>query len=155
MKVLNLVVIILVLFFVSCQNMSMKETESAPKTEECQKAKDGLFVHVSKGYNNPQKVLMALSLSVKMAEDKDVALFFDIEGVKLLTRTSEDIKMDNFMGMHEALDKLIEMNVLIMACPMCLRKAGIAPEDLREGVIVAEKDKFFDFTKGRILSMDY
>ena len=98
---------------------------------------------------------MALSLAVKMAESKDVCLFFDIEGVKLLTKTSEDIKMENYMSLHEAINKLIEQNVLIMACPMCTKAAGINPEDYKEGIILAEKDRFFNFTKGRILSLDY
>jgi predicted peroxiredoxin len=86
---------------------------------------------------------------------KDVALFFDTEGVKLLTKTSKDIQMDNFMTMHSALDTLIQHKVRIMACPMCMAKAEIKPEDLKDGVIVAEAEKFFNFTKGRILTLDY
>jgi hypothetical protein len=42
-----------------------------------------------------------------------------------------------------------------MACPTCLKAAGKTPEDLAEGISVADKDKFFNFTKGRILSIDY
>jgi hypothetical protein len=33
--------------------------------------------------------------------------------------------------------------------------AGFKPEDLMEGVQVAQKDIFFNFTKGRILTLDY
>ena len=155
MKALNLFLLVSVFALFSCQNTPTTEQAESTKTEECTDVKDGMFIHVSKGYNNPQKVLMALSLATKMAESKDVALFFDIEGVKLLTKTSEDIEMENFLTLHNAFNELVKMNVLIMACPMCLKKAEIAPEDLREGIIVAEKEKFFDFTKGRILSLDY
>jgi len=154
MKILNLLLIAIVLTFVSCQKLSAPEATESHNMEECQ-AKDGLFVHVSSGYDNPKKALMALSLATIMAETKDVALFFDIEGVKLLTKTSEDINIENFTSLHVALDKLIEMNVLIMACPMCTKAAGINPEDYKDGIIIAEKEKFFDFTKGRILSLDY
>ncbi len=38
---------------------------------------------------------------------------------------------------------------------MCMAKAEIKPEDLKEGIIIAEKEKFFNFTKGRILTIDY
>jgi hypothetical protein len=42
-----------------------------------------------------------------------------------------------------------------MACPGCLKNAGKTPEDLRPGITVADKDKFFNFTKGRILTLNY
>jgi len=98
---------------------------------------------------------MALSLANKMVESKDVCLFFDIEGVKLLTTTAENMQMENYMSLHEVLNNLIEQEVIIMACPMCTKAAGIDPEDYKEGIIIAVKEKFFDFTKGRILSLDY
>lgn len=155
MKTYNLLFIFLLLAFVSCKNTEAPDIVELVKTEERGIVKDGIFLHISSGYENPKKVLMALSLAVKMAESKDVCLFFDIEGVKLLTKTSEDIKMENYMSLHEAINKLIEQNVLIMACPMCTKAAGINPEDYKEGIILAEKDRFFNFTKGRILSLDY
>jgi len=154
MRILNALLIVIVLTFVSCQNAAVPETAESHQSEECQ-VKDGLFLHISTGYDNPKKALMALSLATIMAETKDVALFFDIEGVKLLTKTSEDIQLENFISLHEALDKLVEMDVLIMACPMCTKAAGINPDDYKDGIIIAEKEKFFDFTKGRILSLDY
>jgi predicted peroxiredoxin len=98
---------------------------------------------------------MAMSIAIKMSETKDVTLFFDIEGVKLLTKTSEDIQMNNSITMQSALDTLMNHNVQIMACPMCMAKAEIKPEDLKDGIIVAEAEKFFNFTKGRILTLDY
>jgi hypothetical protein len=36
-----------------------------------------------------------------------------------------------------------------------MKLAGIQQRDLRPGVQVAERDLFFAFTKGRILSLDY
>ena len=152
MRTINVLTIFLVFLFTSCTNDSKPEMAQLVKPE---KHKDGLFLHVSSGYDNPHKASMALSLAVKMSESQDVALFFDIEGVKLLTKDSEDIQMDNFMTCHSALDTLLKRNVTIMACPMCMAKAEIKPENLREGIIVAEKEKFFNFTKGRILTLDY
>jgi predicted peroxiredoxin len=152
MKITNVLTICLVFIIVSCQNDSKPEISQLVKQE---KHKDGIFIHVSSGYDNPHKTCMALSLAVKMAESKDVSLFFDIEGVKILTKDAKDIQMDDFMTCHGALDTLIQRNVQIMACPMCMAKAEIKPENLREGIIVAEVDKFFNFTKGRILTIDY
>ena len=155
MKILNLLLIVFALSLVSCINTNEPLTETAENVEESVSQKDGVFFHVSSGYDNPQKALMAVSLAVKMAESQDVTLFFDIQGVKLLTKDSEDIDMESFLTLHGALDKLIEQNIQIMACPMCMKKAGIDPKDLREGVIVAEGERFFNFTKGRILTLDY
>jgi hypothetical protein len=42
-----------------------------------------------------------------------------------------------------------------MACPGCLRVAGKTENDLMEGVKIADKNKFFNFTSGRILTIDY
>ena len=152
MKKLNVLIVFLVVLLTSCQSNSQPEMSALVKPE---KHTDGLFLHVSSGYDNPLKVCMALSLAVKMSESQDVALFFDIEGVRLLTKDAKDIRMDDFMTCHGAIDTLVKQNVTIMACPMCMAKAEIRPEDLREGITVAEKDKFFNFTKGRILSFDY
>lgn len=155
MKISKLLLIVFVLSFASCINKNEPVTETAKHAEECISPKDGVFFHVSSGYDNPQKALMAVSLAVMMAETQDVTLFFDIKGVKLLTKDSEDIDMDSFLTLHGALDKLIEQNIQIMACPMCMKKAGIEADQLEDGVIVAEKEKFFNFTKGRILTLDY
>jgi predicted peroxiredoxin len=155
MKILKLLFIVFALSIVSCNNTNEPVTETEQNAEECISTKDGVFFHVSSGYDNPQKALMAVSLAVMMAESQDVTLFFDIKGVKLLTKESEDIDMESFLTLHGALDKLIEQNIQIMACPMCMKKAGIEPDQLKDGIIVAEKERFFNFTKGRILTLDY
>lgn len=152
MRLLHVLTITLVFIFASCQNETKPEISQLVKPE---KHKDGIFIHVSSGYDNPHRACMALSLAVKMSESQDVSLFFDIEGVKILTKDSKDIQMDNFMTCHGAIDSLVKCNVQIMACPMCLAKAEIKKEDLIEGIIIAEKEKFFNFTKGRILTIDY
>lgn len=45
--------------------------------------------------------------------------------------------------------------VTLMACPGCLKAAGKSVGDLAPGVKVAEKEAFFSFTRGRILTLDY
>lgn len=85
------------------------ESPSEPET-------DGVFIHISEGYNDAHKALMPLRMATIMADDKDVLIYMDIHAVNLLVKGSEDN---------------------------------------REGIQTAQKDKFFNFTKGRIITLDY
>ena len=118
-------------------------------------SKEGIFLHVSSGYDNPQKVAMALTLAEKFTESHDVMVFFDIKGVEILKKDSKPISMEHYTSSNEALNNLLAKGARIAACPMCLKKAGIKESELLDGIKVAKKEMFFDFTEGRILSMDY
>ncbi len=157
----KLIVLILVAFvMVSCKQAEDKKIEQdhmGMKTDSAMSccSKDGVFLHISSGYDNPHKVLMALKMAVMMSMDKDVLVYIDIEGVKMLVKQSKDMKFKDFPTLFELLDQLAAKKVTVMACPTCLKVAGFNPEDLRAGIIIAEKDKFFNFTKGRIVTLDY
>lgn len=125
------------------------EPQSAP-------VRDGVFIHISHGADSPHRLLMALKMAVTMAEGKkDVLVYCDIEAVKVLTSSAKDVAMEGFPRLHELLDRLAVLNVVVLACPTCMKVAGIDPRDLRPGIRVAERDLFFSFTKGRILTLDY
>ncbi len=64
-------------------------------------------------------------------------------------------RMEAFDSSDEIFKRLVELDVTILACPACMKVAGMAEEDLREGIQMAEKEQFFNFTKGRILTLDY
>jgi predicted peroxiredoxin len=156
------IVLIIALFaMISCKQVEDKKVEHGQmgmKTDSamsCCAAKDGLFLHISFGYDNPHKVLMALKMAVMMSMDKDVIVYIDIKGVEMLVKTSKDMKFKDFPTLFELLDQLAAKKVKVMACPTCLKIAGFKPEDLRPGIIIAQKDKFFNFTKGRIVTLDY
>lgn len=117
--------------------------------------KDGILLHISSGYENPHKALMALKMAMMMSKDKDVLLYLDIDAVKLVLKDSKDMKYADFPPLKELLQHLIDAKVTIMACPTCLKIAGKTGDDLIPGVMVAEKEKFFNFTKGRIVTLDY
>jgi len=117
--------------------------------------RDGVFIHISSGYDNPHKALMPLKMAMMMAKDKDVTVYLDIEAVKMVLNDSRDMKFSDFPPLKEILKHLIDAKITIMACPACLKVAGKTADDLMPGVIVAEKEKFFNFTKGRILTLDY
>jgi len=150
MKKLWSYIILLVSFsiFFSC---NQQKTDLGEK----EIVKDGVFIHISHGSDNPHRVLMALSLAEKMSDDKDVILYFDITGIEVLLKDAPDLSFAHFTSSKEQVQKLLDNGITIMACPGCLKAAGKTPEDLREGIQVADKEKFFNFTDGRILSIDY
>lgn len=120
-----------------------------------QPPRDGIFVHISHGSDDPHRLLMALNMANLMADDHDVLVYFDIKGVDAVLKDSDDIEFSHFPSSKTALAALRAKNVTVMACPGCLKVAGKSKEDLAEGVQVADKAAFFSFTKGRILTLDY
>ena len=153
-------VVLAIFAMVSCKQVEDKKVEQIkmgmkPDSAMSCCTKDGIFLHISSGYDNPHKVLMALKMAVMMSMDKNVLVYFDIKGVDLLVKTSKEMKFRDFPTLHELLDQLAAKKVIMMACPTCLKVAGFKPEDLRPGIIIAQKDKFFNFTKGRIVTLDY
>lgn len=117
--------------------------------------KDGVFIHLTRGPESPHRALMALQMAAIMAESRDVLVYCDIEAVKLLTDDAPNVEYSHFPGSHAQLKKLSAMGVRVMACPGCLKAADITPDQLRTGIEVAEKDAFFNFAQGRILTLDY
>ncbi len=123
--------------------------------ESADTPKDGVFIHVTHGNKHPHRVLMALNLAEKMAQDKDVIMYFDIDGIEILLKDAPDLNFTNFSSSQAQIQKLLDRGIKIMACPGCLKAAGKTPEDLRQGIMLADKEKFFNFTSGRILTMNY
>ncbi len=117
--------------------------------------RDGVFIHVTHGKDDPHRVLMALSMASLMADDHDVLVYFDIKGIDAVLKGTEDITYAHFPSSRQQLSTLPIKGVILMACPGCLKAAGKTPHDLAQGVEVADKDRFFSFTKGRVLTLDY
>ena len=143
-----IILFISIIFLFSC---NQQRKNSADK----EAVKDGIFIHISHGSDDPHRVLMALSLAEKMSEDKDVILYFDIKGIEVLLKDGPDLSFAQFTSSKEQVQKLLGKGITIMACPGCLKAAEKTSDDLREGIIIADKEKFFNFTSGRILSIDY
>jgi predicted peroxiredoxin len=118
-------------------------------------ARDGVLIHVSHGPDNPHRVLMALSMASMMAEDHDVLVYFDIQGVEVVLADAPDLAYAQFASSRAQIASLIEKGVPLMACPGCLQAAGKTAADLAPGIQVAERERFFSFTQGRILTLDY
>jgi len=117
--------------------------------------RDGVFIHISHGKDDPHRVLMALNMAKIMADDHDVLVYFDIKGVEVVLKDAENLTYSHFPGSREQLSTLPQKGVILMACPGCLKAAGKSAKDLAPGIRVADKQTFFSFTKGRILTLDY
>jgi predicted peroxiredoxin len=146
------------LMIISCnQNpkQSVPAETEANKIAKSDSFRDGVFIHITESYNDPHRVLMPLKMANMMAEDHDVIVYMDIHAVELLVKGAKDLKFADFESAQTYIKSLVDKKVGIYACPTCLKIAGFKPEDLMEGVQIAQKDKFFNFTKGRILALDY
>ncbi len=143
----KLVVFSLCIFvlFLSCHH---SEADKEPVT-------DGVFVHISHGGDDVHRLLMGLQMAVLMAEDKDVLVYFDIAGIDAVLKDSEDFTYSHFPSSHTQLNTLLDKGVTVLACPGCMKAAGVTVEDLMDGIQVADKERFFNFTAGRILTLDY
>ena len=117
--------------------------------------RDGVFIHISEGYEDAHRALMPLKMATIMADDKDVLIYMDIDAVHLLAKGSEDLEHEGFESAQTYIKQLLDMEVGIYACPSCMAVAGIEAGDLMEGIQTAQKERFFNFTKGRIVTLDY
>lgn len=117
--------------------------------------RDGVFLHISHGADDPHRLLMALNMASIMADDKDVLVYFDIKGVEAVLQDAEEVTFSHFPSSKASLKTLMDKNAVLMACPGCLKAAGKSKDDLLDGVRVADKQTFFTFTKGRIVTLDY
>jgi predicted peroxiredoxin len=147
---------LIVLAFVasSCNETIEKEVRIIEDTVTIA-PRDGVFYHISSGAENPHNVVMALKQAVMMAEDKDVLIYFDIKGIEVVLNDAQDISYPTFPTSKESLKQLLDKGITVFACPACLKAVGKSEADLMPGVKLAEKEVFFSFTKGRILTLDY
>jgi predicted peroxiredoxin len=154
----NILLFILIGWIViSCNQKNEYQTElnNEKQSAKVEKIKDGVFIHITESYNDAHRVLMPMKMANMMAKDKDVLVYFDIHSVELLVKGAKDLSYADFETFKTYLKQLLDQKVMVMVCPTCLKIAGYKPEDLMDGVKLAQKDKFFDFTKGRIITLDY
>lgn len=147
MKAMSFFIGLVLLFSLSC---SIDKTYNLPQAQ-----KDGVFLHISHGVDDPHRVLMALNMADMMSPDKDVLVYFDIKGIEVVLKDAPDLTHKHFPSSQTLISNLLQKGITILACPGCLKAADKTPEDLMPGIKVAEKELFFNFTAGRILTLDY
>lgn len=133
----------------------IRVNNAEPETVQEEKKTDGVFIHISKGANDTHDVLMALMLADKFSTSNDVCVFFDKDGIDMVTNGAPNLEMDPFDSSDDIIERLVNRGVPILACPACMKVSGKEESDLRNGVTLAEKERFLDFTEGRILTLDY
>jgi Predicted peroxiredoxins len=137
------------------QPHEMSAMNMSDSTHAVTKVKDGIFIHISHSYDDPHRVVMALKMATMMSMDKDVLVYFDIKGIEVLLKNAKDITYPTFPSAQESIKILLDKGITVFACPGCMKAAGKTADDLMPGIKVAEKETFFNFTKGRILTLDY
>ena len=145
----------LVLFLVPLLAVSCIRVDNTSELSNEEKKTDGVFIHISKGAEDAHDVLMALMLADKFSTSNDVLVFFDKDGIGMVVEDAPNVELDPFDPSDEIFKRLVDLDVEILACPACMKRAGVEESDLRNGVKIAEKERFLDFTEGRILSLDY
>ncbi|ALO17176.1 putative peroxiredoxin [Salinivirga cyanobacteriivorans] len=152
-RILLTLVAILVMISASCVQNNSDEPANK-QTTKIEKKTDGLFVHIST--NEARKVLMGLSIALKMQEGKDVIVFVDAQAINAIVKGGDEYEMEGYEGSSSGMiQKLVKKGVAVMACPMCLKSYGKTDADLLDGIQIAQKEQFFGFTEGRILTLDY
>ena len=146
---------LMIISFSQCSNSENNKVNGTADTGTVMPSRDGVFIHITAGYNDPHRVLMPLKMATLMADDKDVLVYLDIHAVELVVKGAEDLNFADFDSFQSYIKQLADKNVGVYACPTCLKIAGHEPGDLIDGVQVAQKDKFFNFTSGRIITLDY
>ena len=116
---------------------------------------DGVFIHITHGSDDVHRLLMGLQMANIMSESRKVLVYFDIQGIEAVLKEAKELNFSHFPGSQSQIQNLLSRGVPLLACPGCLKASGHTPEDLLEGIEIANKDKFFSFTSGRILTLDY
>jgi intracellular sulfur oxidation DsrE/DsrF family protein len=94
-------------------------------------------------------------MAAMMAESRAVLVYFDITGIDAVLTATEDFGYAHRPRRKGQQSALVGKGVTRVGCPGCLKAAGKSAADLADGIQLADKKKFFTFTDGRILSLDY
>lgn len=155
MKKLFILVFLAAGFLISCTNKEIKETNATDMAGTKDTVRDGVLIHITHASDDAHRAVMALKMATMMSENKDVLVYLDIKGIELVLKDAKDVTYPTFPSAQESLKILIDRGIPVYACPGCMKAAGKTAEDLIPGVKTAEKAAFFNFTKGRIIALDY
>jgi len=118
-------------------------------------ARDGVFIHITSGKDNPEKVVMGLALALQMTSFADVYVFFDNDGVMIPHLKTEALTYAKLDNSKVLIDKLMERGAKVAVCQTCMEIAAKTQYDLIAGVKFARESDFLSFADGRILSLTY
>lgn len=147
-----------VVFTVACVGLAgvaLPGCRTSDATSRSTASTDGMMIHIRSGPDRAHDVLMALRMAQMMAADRPVLVYVDVDGIGVVTRNAPELQMAPFGSSKAMLRDLIDRGVAVYACPGCMKAANVTEKDLFEGIRVAQKEAFFNFTRGRIVTLDY
>jgi predicted peroxiredoxin len=163
MRLVKLLAVILIVVFTVNSIQAQKSSKSKKKTTEetvqpayvPPPAPDGVFIQINSGVENPQSVLMALTMALKMSQDHEVLIFLDVNAPEIVLSKTQSLEMKHFDPSKILIQKLVDRGVKLAVCSTCLEAMNKTEFDLIKGVKISSKDDLFDFTKGRFLCFSY
>ncbi|MCV7152695.1 hypothetical protein [Mycolicibacterium pyrenivorans] len=78
-------------WLLSAMLTSIAMMAAAPVSSARPDVRDGVFIHITRGPEDPHRVLMTLNMATMMSEDHDVAVYFDINGVNAVLADAADL----------------------------------------------------------------
>lgn len=130
---------------------------------QCKGGTEGVIVHIKSGPETAEgkhRIVMALNIAnMALKKDRNVLVFFDVKGVSVPLKNSPDITheshKDGFQSAKAGIRAVLDNGGRVMVCPTCLEAGGYSKEDMMEGVEEGNFDSFFNFTDGRIVTLDW
>lgn len=119
------------IFFIGCVASEKKENKPTQST---------LMINlISDATVNPHSSLMGIHLAEKAHNNGIKAtIFLNVSGVKLLQPGADTIVFNN-QSIVQALNKVAEKGVEVVACPHCMEALGIKKESLPAYVKIGEE----------------
>lgn len=116
---------------------------------------DGVLIHLSSPPDDAHSLLMGLRMAQVMSESHPVLVYVDVHAIPIVLRDAPDLNMQPFGSSQVMIKDLLAQGVTMQACQGCLTALGKSPRDLLPGVEIADRDTFFSFASGRIVTLDY
>ena len=133
-------------------NMKIDKSRSTNVTGavEQEEVQGAVFIHLSHGADDSQRALMALKMADLMSDDEGLVMVYcDIKAAGLLCKGAPELKgACGDPSSAELIARLVKKQVTLMVCPSCLKAAGKTPQDLIEGVQIADKETMLEFAQG-------
>ena len=82
--------------------------------EPAAEVKDGVFVHISHGGDDPHRLLMGLKMAEVMSEQRDVLVYLDIKAIEVVLKEAEDVAFSHFTSSNAQIEALLRQ---IDPCP--------------------------------------
>jgi predicted peroxiredoxin len=97
-----------------------------------------LVIIVTHGPDEPELATLPFVMAAgALVSDIEVALAFQADGVRLVTKGGADgVHAESFPPLSELIGTVAEIGGLLMPCSPCLENRGINEEDLLDGVEV-------------------